>query len=676
MNYDQGLEILKRQLQGDAYQDFLVFEARLRENLRREQRFGSSETLRSERAMTVGELNRLALANGGVSFNALCAGDGGAGPAPKPALDLPALRARLQRLDAVEIEALCLDHFPAVYDKFGRGLRRDEMLNLLLDHVRRNPADAPRLAALLDAPPAEGRSGGGPASDAVTTPLRPIRNRWALLVGIDAYIDPAFPTLKFCVRDVLALEAALKAVGYTVVTLYDDAPPHLLPTRDNVEAELARICQVAGEDDLVWAHFSGHGMLTGGKAVLITRETRAPTLARKALPLAEIEGQLRGSAARRLLLTLDACHTGLDRGRDIADPAFIRNAYELAEGFALLAASTSQQIAQEWDEKEHGVFTYYLLEGLHGKADRADKRFVTVNDLVTHTLDGLRRWNVEHGGLLQEPNARVEGMGDMILADFRPAHAAGAPQASATTGAGGGRGWPAPNPFGKTGRITDPTGFFDREALLRRIFEELGKGVNLSLVGESQVGKSSLLAQVCAAGPAALGLPAEAFAYLNLEWTYDENDFYLALADALHLPEPLRGYKLTRALGDRRHVLCLDEIEKMTWDGFTVHLRSQLRGLADGPAAPLKLVIASRSPLARLFPDSPELDSPLAGICLHLDVGPFSPEVAREFLAARLAGSGVAFTEDDIARLLAETGGHPARLQRAAAELYEARGRA
>ena len=68
---------------------------------------------------------------------------------PSPTADTAALRARLGRLDAVEIESLCLDHFPDVYDKFGRGQRRDEMINLLLDHCRRNPEDAARLAALL-----------------------------------------------------------------------------------------------------------------------------------------------------------------------------------------------------------------------------------------------------------------------------------------------------------------------------------------------------------------------------------------------------------------------------------------------------------------------------------------------------------------------------------------------
>ena len=72
-------------------------------------------------------------------------------PIPAAPVDLPSLRDRLQRLDAVEIESLCLDHFPAVFDKFARGLQRGEMINLLLDHCRRYPDEAARLAAVLAA---------------------------------------------------------------------------------------------------------------------------------------------------------------------------------------------------------------------------------------------------------------------------------------------------------------------------------------------------------------------------------------------------------------------------------------------------------------------------------------------------------------------------------------------
>lgn len=233
----------------------------------------------------------------------------------------------------------------------------------------------------------------------------------------------------------------------------------------------------------------------------------------------------------------------------------------------------------------------------------------------------------------------------------------------------------APNPFGAKGRITNPDDFFDREELLRQIFEELNKGVNISLVGDSAVGKSSLLWKICQQGTASKiphsveNLVRADFLYFNVEIVDNEDEFYDALCDKLGLAS-CRGYTLTRALQGKRYVLCIDEVEKMAWEGFTIKVRSHLRGLADGPEAPLKLVIASRSPLARLFPDSPELDSPLAGICHQLDVTPFAPDVARTFLTERLQGTGITFTPAQMDTLIHETSGHPARLQEAAARLY------
>lgn len=59
------------------------------------------------------------------------------------------LRDLLKPLDDVAIDALCNDYFPSVADKFSRGLRRDEKINLLLDHCRRNPEECKRLPLIL-----------------------------------------------------------------------------------------------------------------------------------------------------------------------------------------------------------------------------------------------------------------------------------------------------------------------------------------------------------------------------------------------------------------------------------------------------------------------------------------------------------------------------------------------
>jgi hypothetical protein len=115
---------------------------------------------------------------------------------------------------------------------------------------------------------------------------------------------------------------------------------------------------------------------------------------------------------------MDACQVGGEGRTAVFDKEFIENVYELARGFALLAASTSEQVAQE-GQQEHGVFTYYLIDGLRGEADRDRKGFVTVDDLKNHVLDRVREWTCLRNVPIQKPTYRIEGYGDMILADYR-----------------------------------------------------------------------------------------------------------------------------------------------------------------------------------------------------------------------------------------------------------------
>ncbi len=78
MDYKRGLTELKTRIR-TGYPDFLVefstLEARLLDNLSSEQRFGTNETLRSDRAKVVAELNRMAFDTIGISFNELCIKD-------------------------------------------------------------------------------------------------------------------------------------------------------------------------------------------------------------------------------------------------------------------------------------------------------------------------------------------------------------------------------------------------------------------------------------------------------------------------------------------------------------------------------------------------------------------------------------------------------------------------
>lgn len=228
------------------------------------------------------------------------------------------------------------------------------------------------------------------------------------------------------------------------------------------------------------------------------------------------------------------------------------------------------------------------------------------------------------------------------------------------------------NPFGPRGRLEDPSAFLSRPRLSAEIFAELRKGASLSLVGDSQSGKSSLLWHITRAGPQALGLPPEEFIYLTLELVRSEDEFFECLCDGLGV-DTLRANRLYRALRRRKCVVCLDEIEKMTWTGFTAELRSELRGLADGAGAPLRLVIASRTPLSSLFADSAVDTSPLGSICAVLRLPAFTLAEARALARLRLDETGLSLPPEDVAQAWTLSAGHPGRLELALKDAFARR---
>jgi TIR domain len=99
MNYKQGLANLRKLAESqDWFSEFLLFEARLLENLQDERLYGSSEQYRNVRNQIVDQLNRLAYTHLKITFNDLCLGivppisDGSLTSSSKNAHSLTALR--------------------------------------------------------------------------------------------------------------------------------------------------------------------------------------------------------------------------------------------------------------------------------------------------------------------------------------------------------------------------------------------------------------------------------------------------------------------------------------------------------------------------------------------------------------------------------------------------------
>lgn|GEM_PF-4703302 len=239
----------------------------------------------------------------------------------------------------------------------------------------------------------------------------------------------------------------------------------------------------------------------------------------------------------------------------------------------------------------------------------------------------------------------------------------------------------AANPFShwKAGVLDDPALFFDRETEMQDIFERINSRSNVALIGECAIGKSSLLkaiertvkAHIIKARTANEPLPRRPI-YLDLQRVQDEADFCRYLCDEIGIARlESFGYLMARQLQKHYLLLLIDEVEKMTGNGFTPHIRGQLRSLASGRDAPLRLILAARTPLDKLFDDTAlNSTSPLANVCTEVRLGPWREPIARAFIETRLHPTPIRFSPAAIDRLLQESQGHPQKLMQGCYSLY------
>lgn len=223
------------------------------------------------------------------------------------------------------------------------------------------------------------------------------------------------------------------------------------------------------------------------------------------------------------------------------------------------------------------------------------------------------------------------------------------------------------NPFYTSGRINDPSLFFGRQRIVREICAELSKGCSVSIVGESQVGKSSLLYYLYQTR--ANWLTQGTIEFIDLQGVLDEADFCETILSKLgESGDTLRALK--RALASRELVLLLDEVERLAEGDFNPRLHDLLRSLAQEPY--FAMCLATVQPLVKVFPArTPGGVSPFHNIFTEKTLGHFTEAEARDCIAARLATTGVTFSECEIERLMAESQCHPARLLAQAKQLFE-----
>lgn len=87
---------------------------------------------------------------------------------------------------------------------------------------------------------------------------------------------------------------------------------------------------------------------------------------------------------------------------------------DIAEGFALLSSCKLNESSYEWDEKQHGVFSYFLCDALSGYADMDRDGKVTVSEASKYVTRQVKEWAFANNRQ-QSPNLEYKVSGEITL---------------------------------------------------------------------------------------------------------------------------------------------------------------------------------------------------------------------------------------------------------------------
>jgi uncharacterized caspase-like protein len=240
---------------------------------------------------------------------------------------------------------------------------------------------------------------------AATAPPAPAHDRWAVVIGVSNYESAAIPRLRYTVPDAEAVYQALVGVGGfkkdNVLLLTDRAERK--PTLRNIKWALGTfLSRSARKDDTVVIFFAGHGApdvdtrgieRDGLAKYLIPSDADPDDLYSTALPMDELQTIFGRIEAERVVAFLDACYSGAARGGRTFSSKLTRagNIDDLflerltrSKGRAIVTASRTNEVSMELPELGHGIFSYYLVNGLKGAADLNRDGIVSLQELYEY----------------------------------------------------------------------------------------------------------------------------------------------------------------------------------------------------------------------------------------------------------------------------------------------------
>ncbi len=253
------------------------------------------------------------------------------------------------------------------------------------------------------------------STDPVDTPPRSLLaaqdDAFAVVIGAGKSSLPEIPPARGADNDARVMrDYLIKAMGYrerNVLLLVDDKA-----TRASaIKAVGGWLKNRADKKSRVFFYFSGHGSRdpVSGNDMLDLYDTDPGYLSQTALSLQRLFGLLRDIPAQDKSVVLDACFLAGPRAIAMAGlrPLKSGNSARPPVDALVMTATGPNQVGAGEVSSNHGLFTYYLLSGLHGAAASPKDGSITVDRLYAYVKASVekaaRRRNIEQTPLLYAP---------------------------------------------------------------------------------------------------------------------------------------------------------------------------------------------------------------------------------------------------------------------------------
>jgi uncharacterized caspase-like protein len=292
--------------------------------------------------------------------------------------------------------------------------------------------------------------------------------RYALLIGVNEYENegnekrakdtkrPFFnlKNLRYCCNDMTVLKETLIDTKFTtsenIVLLTSNADKSdQKSTITNINRELKYLFGRAESGDTIFIAFAGHGLvlpdykgdekselyLCPMDAEIICDSQTGKFDCRQLLSRKDIEVSLKECQASVKIFAMDACRNRDVQTRSIAQSDLMTKAAQNeiskikefipipVEGLFQLFSCDEGQTAAESEEKKHGIYSYFLIEGLRGAANSNGDGNITLSELQRYVK--YNTINHAKGVLSHDQTPKIIAIGDstgeeVILAACTP----------------------------------------------------------------------------------------------------------------------------------------------------------------------------------------------------------------------------------------------------------------